>query len=459
MFQRAAVVTAMGTAFILIGTSIKSGWLYLAASALFSLVIVGILSGWWATRGITIMREAPANAFDGEPVPVALHMRNDARLRRFFMVVRDPGWGRGWGRGTGKSRRIGFESVAPGETAIARYELGAPGRGVYPGKALAVSSGGAFGVGQFSRKHPVGTPLIVYPSVHYLESFPFEAVATVTPVENKEWVRQGVDRDFFGVREYVRGDALKDVHWKSSARQGKLIIREYQREFKPYAGIVIAVEGPPAGKARRGAGSGTETALSAAASIFNYYDLAGASVVIVSLSGEEAGAGDDLLKDSATAASFNGAFRAGRGGGNGTGCPPSVLFEPSLQEGLEHMARYLPPHEGAISRGPGKTLRPPLVSAVICAAEALPAGSLITIVSNIGAQALAFEISLLSIPNRIAVVAVPEELFGKRVPEGAVEAGREALLGAAFPGTEIYMLTAGMEAGECLKRPLSGTGL
>ncbi|MFH1767588.1 MAG: DUF58 domain-containing protein [Candidatus Omnitrophota bacterium] len=39
----------------------------------------------------------------------------------------------------------------------------------------------------------------------------------------------GDDHDFFGVREYKRGDPIKRVHWLSTARKGVLIVREYQR--------------------------------------------------------------------------------------------------------------------------------------------------------------------------------------------------------------------------------------
>jgi uncharacterized protein (DUF58 family) len=40
--------------------------------------------------------------------------------------------------------------------------------------------------------------------------------------------RLGKGRDFDRLREYVQGDELRDVAWKSSARHGKLIVREYR---------------------------------------------------------------------------------------------------------------------------------------------------------------------------------------------------------------------------------------
>ncbi|RLM56460.1 DUF58 domain-containing protein [Halobellus sp. Atlit-31R] len=39
--------------------------------------------------------------------------------------------------------------------------------------------------------------------------------------------------EFDDLREYVRGDALRDVHWKSSAKRGELMVREFAAEDDP----------------------------------------------------------------------------------------------------------------------------------------------------------------------------------------------------------------------------------
>jgi len=40
--------------------------------------------------------------------------------------------------------------------------------------------------------------------------------------------RAGVGIELFGVREYRAGDALRRIHWRSSARLGELVVREYE---------------------------------------------------------------------------------------------------------------------------------------------------------------------------------------------------------------------------------------
>lgn len=40
--------------------------------------------------------------------------------------------------------------------------------------------------------------------------------------------RAGAGTELFGVREYRRGDPLRRIHWRSSARHGELVVREYE---------------------------------------------------------------------------------------------------------------------------------------------------------------------------------------------------------------------------------------
>ena len=51
--------------------------------------------------------------------------------------------------------------------------------------------------------------------------------------------RAGGGTEIFGVREYRPGDTLRRIHWRSTARRGELIVREFEPPGVPNLGIFV----------------------------------------------------------------------------------------------------------------------------------------------------------------------------------------------------------------------------
>jgi len=51
--------------------------------------------------------------------------------------------------------------------------------------------------------------------------------------------RAGSGTELFGVREYRPGDSLRRIHWRSSARHGKLVVREFEPPGVQTLGIFV----------------------------------------------------------------------------------------------------------------------------------------------------------------------------------------------------------------------------
>lgn len=49
--------------------------------------------------------------------------------------------------------------------------------------------------------------------------------------------------EWTGVRGYREGDPLREIHWKLTARTGKMVVREYDREESDFLDIVLAWQG------------------------------------------------------------------------------------------------------------------------------------------------------------------------------------------------------------------------
>ena len=57
--------------------------------------------------------------------------------------------------------------------------------------------------------------------------------------------RPGAEGDFYGVREWRRGDSRRLIHWRSSARRGKLVVRQFERPQSRDAAVLLDLWQPP----------------------------------------------------------------------------------------------------------------------------------------------------------------------------------------------------------------------
>lgn len=71
-----------------------------------------------------------------------------------------------------------------------------------------------------------------------------EAMPTEEVEELTESNKKGIHRDnLLGVREFVPGDTLKQIHWKLSARQGDFYVKEYCEDLRFEHVILVDVSG------------------------------------------------------------------------------------------------------------------------------------------------------------------------------------------------------------------------
>jgi uncharacterized protein (DUF58 family) len=64
--------------------------------------------------------------------------------------------------------------------------------------------------------------------------------------------RPGAEGDFYGVREWRTGDGRRLIHWRSSARLGRLVVRQFERPRTRDVAVVLDLwrpERPAAGDA------------------------------------------------------------------------------------------------------------------------------------------------------------------------------------------------------------------
>lgn len=102
-----------------------------------------------------------------------------------------------------------------------------------------VVSGDPFGLFHTSRHFPAEESLVVLPTIYEIAAFP--AAPGILPggrtIRRKS---SDVTPHAASVREYAPGDPLKSIHWATTARRGKLMVKEFEQD--PQAEVWIFLD-------------------------------------------------------------------------------------------------------------------------------------------------------------------------------------------------------------------------
>ena len=124
----------------------------------------------------------------------------------------------------GGTRVRAATSLVPRSGWVEQRTLGPLGRGAILASNWVLESSDPLGFFRFQRQGANGEIGLVLPRFTSLTSVPQarELEASVSAP------RSGSGMELFGVREYRPGDPLRRIHWRSSARRGELVVREYE---------------------------------------------------------------------------------------------------------------------------------------------------------------------------------------------------------------------------------------
>lgn len=100
--------------------------------------------------------------------------------------------------------------------------------------------------------------VLVLPQTYVLPEIGLPGQRHYQPEHRVSAAGSGDGEEISGLREYRPGDALRDIHWKSFARTGKPVVKEYQPEFFERHALLLDTCAPP--------GAAFEEAVSLAAS-------------------------------------------------------------------------------------------------------------------------------------------------------------------------------------------------
>lgn len=129
----------------------------------------------------------------------------------------------------GRERRLPVAGLARGAQVDHRYTITPRLRGVYSVGPLDAVWTDPFGLTRRTTQLLPAAEVIVHPSTEPVHDRPLTRQwedPPVRPPESKPWPS---GFEFYGMRDYVRGDDLRRVVWKAVARTGRVLIRESEQ--------------------------------------------------------------------------------------------------------------------------------------------------------------------------------------------------------------------------------------
>lgn len=102
-----------------------------------------------------------------------------------------------------------------------------------------ISAGDPFGLFSAGKVIAPRETLIVFPVIHEIQSFPYPPgmLPGGQVIRRKSY---DITPHAAGVREYVHGDAMKRIHWPTTARRGQLMVKEFEQD--PQAEIWLCLD-------------------------------------------------------------------------------------------------------------------------------------------------------------------------------------------------------------------------
>ena len=203
--------------------------LYQLAYAIAGLFLVALVLSFVLSRGFEYTRRIPAGGrfVAGSPSYLELVVSNVSRTRSPGSEVVDH---------LPKRRLFEIPSVEGRKEQVYREPALFTRRGLYELGPAEIRTVDPFGLLRFVRRFETGEQIVVYPKVFDLLGFPLWGRGIQAGVQGALARRE---EEFADLREYHWGDDWRHIHWKSVARTGELIVKEFAQNTPQRHSVVL----------------------------------------------------------------------------------------------------------------------------------------------------------------------------------------------------------------------------
>lgn len=228
----------------------QANMMYLAAGLLLGGLVVSILWVWAGMRGLRLERVAPSHGVAGEELVLHYQIEKRSRMPAFSLVITET-----WGRGTKGYRTSGPMAHKP-QRLLERptgWVMHLPGRhqcqaqsscwparrGVLPLQRVELHTDFPFGLLRRVLIFEEPGEVLVLPRIRRMTRQAMTGIGRLDAGGFDHLDKEGGTEEFYALRDYRKGDSLKVIDWKHSARTGKLLSRELTQPVPPTLMILL----------------------------------------------------------------------------------------------------------------------------------------------------------------------------------------------------------------------------
>lgn len=229
-------ISAASVALGIVAIMLNSTTLFYMATAMIVLLLACRLQAWLSVRWLRIERVAPANAQVGDVVTVQMTVWSEKKVRRPLVNITDA-----------LPKRLYLSELSP-SLPIApafdlpihtQYQFRAIKRGKYRWSGVEVAGTDALGIVTKMKTYATELAEITIlpmplPVVLDLPNASGWGISEAVSGQSR-----GAGMEPRGVREYISGDSLRYVHWRSSARANQLLVKEFEAGSNAAAAFLL----------------------------------------------------------------------------------------------------------------------------------------------------------------------------------------------------------------------------
>lgn len=243
----------------------RQGWYYLAvvllifAGALFrqvnlllilsgiimSPLVLGWLLAWRTIARLDVRRLLPSQAMAGETLTVAYVVSNPRkRLGAWALVCEDSAVRENEANAAAEPLCVLFPHIGAGaqRRGVVRGVL--TRRGIYRFGPLRITTKFPFGLFAAQRVFVEPQSILVLPRLGRLNPAWTARRRAALAGSHQRAIRRGSDGDFFGLREWNRGDGLRRVAWRAAAKRGSPVVRDLEQSHSRDAALLLDLSQP-----------------------------------------------------------------------------------------------------------------------------------------------------------------------------------------------------------------------